>query len=71
MNSADELLALVNKLKQRGSRYSLVDHGISWAAYTEDPSGNGVEIYLDRRKAPGGTKHWGGVSRYLAEGEIK
>jgi catechol 2,3-dioxygenase len=71
VHSTDELLAAVTKLKENGINYSLVDHGISWAAYTEDPSGNGVEIYLDRRGAPGGTHHWGGVSRHLSEYEIK
>lgn len=37
-----------------------VDHGISWAMYFADPDGNGIEIMLDRRTAPGGRPLWGG-----------
>jgi catechol 2,3-dioxygenase len=37
-----------------------VDHGISWAMYLQDPDGNGIEIYQDRRQQPGGREFWGG-----------
>jgi catechol 2,3-dioxygenase len=37
---------------------STVDHGISWAAYFNDPDGNGVEIYVDRRDKSGGRPYW-------------
>ena len=36
------------------------DKGISWAMRFEDPDGNEIEIYLDRRKAPDGTALWDG-----------
>ena len=36
------------------------DNGISWVMRFEDPDGNEIEIYLDRRKAPDGTSLWEG-----------
>jgi hypothetical protein len=36
------------------------DNGISWVMRFEDPDGNEIEIYLDRRKAPDGTALWEG-----------
>ena len=36
------------------------DSGISWVMRFEDPDGNEIEIYLDRRKAPDGTALWEG-----------
>lgn len=66
-----ELLASISKLGELTTEYALVDHGISWAVYTSDPDGNGVEIYLDRREVVGGTERWNGSSRKLSEQEIK
>ena len=71
VGSAVELESIVERLKQGGIAYSLVDHKISWAVYTEDPSGNGVEIFLDRRRAPDGAVTWNGASEYLREEEIQ
>ena len=71
VDSVEALLVALDELKARGFSYALVDHGISWAAYTEDPSGNGVEIYLDRRDAPGGVARWGGRSNALSERQIR
>ena len=65
VDTRQELAAAVDRLKALGVRYSLVDHGISWALYTADPDGNGVEIYLDRRAAAGGAKSWDGQSYAL------
>ena len=53
------------RLEENGYPLSLVDHGISWALYTKDPDGNGVEIYMDRRESEGGVKLWNGRSRPL------
>lgn len=39
---------------------SPVDHGISKALYFDDPSGNGVEAYIDTRDDHGG--EWAGVN---------
>ncbi len=65
VDSARELLECVQKLSKQRVGFSMVDHQISWAVYTNDPSGNGVEIFLDRRGAPGGSESWNGRSRHL------
>lgn len=39
---------------------SCADKGISWTMRFEDPDGNEIEVYLDRRKALGGTPLWEG-----------
>lgn len=59
------------RLEKLGSEVSLVDHRISWAIYTADPDGNGVEIYLDRRTANLGKREWQGDSRRLTREEIR
>ena len=65
--SEDSLLTLVEKLKNRHVRYAAVDHGISHAIYFDDPSGNGVEVYLDTRKQNGNAP-WAGKSEPLTIG---
>ena len=52
-----ELRATYERLLDRGVDVSPVDHGISKALYFEDPSGNGLEIYLDTRER---IDEWGG-----------
>lgn len=59
------LLEVLDVLDREGVSHSDVDHGISWAIYFEDPDGNGVEVYLDRRRAAGGSMQWNGASRRL------
>ncbi len=66
----EELLAAILRLETLGAPFSLVDHGISWAVYSADPDGNGVEIYLDRRGAAGGKSVWAGSSWKLRREEI-
>lgn len=65
VDSARGLMECVQRLTRHNLPFSLVDHQISWALYTQDPSGNGVEIFLDRRGAEGGAESWSGESRYL------
>lgn len=43
----------------------LVDHAISWAMYFSDPSGNGLEIYVDTRRDVQGRDLWRGEDRPL------
>lgn len=62
---AAALLSVLDVLDSEGISHSDVDHGISWAIYFEDPDGNGVEVYLDRRRAAGGSIQWDGASRRL------
>lgn len=60
-----EFYAFANRLRGKGIDFQAVDHGISWALYFADPEGNGLELFLDRRTAPGGSETWEGVSRRL------
>jgi catechol 2,3-dioxygenase len=36
------------------------NNGISWTMRFKDPDGNEIEVYVDRRHSPGGTRLWGG-----------
>ncbi|WP_254839330.1 VOC family protein [Natronomonas marina] len=45
----EALSALHERLSGRGVAVSPVDHGISKALYFDDPSGNGLETYVDTR----------------------
>ncbi|MCB0328438.1 MAG: VOC family protein [Bdellovibrionales bacterium] len=60
-----ELKEVIRRLDSMNIHYQMVDHGISWALYTEDPDGNGVEFYLDRRRAAKGRTIWNGYSTRL------
>ncbi|MFB6219837.1 MAG: VOC family protein [Halolamina sp.] len=46
---AEALKTAYERLLERDVTVSPVDHGISKALYFEDPSGNGVELYVDTR----------------------
>ena len=70
VETSAELLQAIEYLEVLGVEYAMVDHGISWAVYTQDPDGNGVEVYLDRRDSQSGKKVWGGISRGLTKHQI-
>lgn len=57
VSSDEEYKKLVERIGER-VRVTSVDHGISWASYFEDPDGNGVEIYVDRRHSRDGSPNW-------------
>jgi catechol 2,3-dioxygenase len=59
------------RLDERGTRWQAVDHGISWAVYFDDPDGNGLELYIDRREHPDGRKEWGGMTTLLPRERIR
>jgi catechol 2,3-dioxygenase len=61
VESADELRAVYETLEERGVDVSPVDHRISKALYFDDPSGNGLEVYLDTRDAD--DEDWEGTNR--------
>ena len=61
--SSSELSTVLQLLNEWRVQYTVVDHGISVAAYFEDPDGNGVEIYLDTRTATDGRDRWDGQSK--------
>lgn len=67
---AAALLRVLDLLDRDGVEHSDVDHGISWAIYFADPDGNGVEVYLDRRHATGGSILWNGTSKRLDRFEV-
>lgn len=71
VSGPQELLTALKKVEDLNTEFALVDHGISWALYTADPDGNGVEIYLDRRGAASGKEIWSGRSRRLSKREIE
>lgn len=66
----EEFRASIRKMQQMKLGFTIVDHGISWAAYTEDPSSNGVEIFIDRRSNQNGTSEWHGHSRLLRPADV-
>ncbi len=53
------------RAKELAPHVTVVDHGISWAMYFDDPDGNGVEIYQDRRTMPGGRPFWNGDQQLI------
>jgi catechol 2,3-dioxygenase len=54
----DEEFQQAVALARSFTHVATVDHGISWAAYLNDPDGNGVEIYVDRRSKADGRPLW-------------
>ena len=61
LDDLDALAALGDRLTDCEVAVSPVDHGISTALYFEDPSGNGLEAYVDTRDAP--DDRWAGTNR--------
>jgi catechol 2,3-dioxygenase len=61
LDELDALAALDDRLTDREVAFSPVDRGISTALYFEDPSGNGLEAYVDTRDAHGDL--WTGTNR--------
>ncbi|MFT4884671.1 MAG: catechol 2,3-dioxygenase, partial [Natronomonas sp.] len=61
IEGAEELRAVYETLRDRGVDVSPVDHGISKALYFDDPSGNGLEAYVDTRESA--DEEWKGTNR--------
>ena len=57
-------------LTEAGVEVATVDHLISWAIYFNDPDGNGLEIYWDRRDEPDGQPLWRGRNVQLRADKI-
>jgi catechol 2,3-dioxygenase len=53
------LCAVAERLEDRGIEYDPIDHDVNKALYFDDPDGNGLEVYLDTRSAPGRSE-WDG-----------
>lgn len=71
VDTANELLRAANWLDANRYPYDLIDHRISWALYTADPDGNGIEIYMDRRTSEFGRKSWEGRSLPLTLEQVQ
>ena len=65
VTSEADFKTFLKMLSQMQMPPQAVDHGISWAIYFNDPEGNGLELFLDRRSAHGGSKTWTGRSSQL------
>jgi len=61
----------LDRLDAEGVGWQAVDHGISWAVYFDDPDGNGLELYVDRRRQAGGRKAWHGITARLPRERIR
>lgn len=57
-------------LREAGIAVGTVDHLISWAMYFDDPDGNGLEIYVDTRRAAEGQALWHGQNAPLPAAKI-
>lgn len=64
----DRLREIHDRVRNASDRVSTVDHGISRSIYFEDPSGNGIEVYVDTRDITG-TNRWGGRTEPYSFGE--
>jgi catechol 2,3-dioxygenase len=62
--------AALERLTAAGIPLRAVNNQISWSLYFDDPDGNGVELYWDTRREPGGSDWWRGVVNDLTEAEI-
>lgn len=58
VESDEAFRAFEARLGEMGIRHQSVDHGISWATYFNDPDGNGLEVYVDRRSQLDGRAQW-------------
>lgn len=50
VGSEEELRAIADRARPVTKWVTPVDHGISRSIYFEDPSGNGIEVYVDTRE---------------------
>ena len=57
-------------MRDAGLEVTAVDYGISWALYTANPDGHGVEVYLDTRRTPDGRGRWDGRSSRLDAAKV-
>lgn len=71
LTSPGALEEALRKLDELGVRWQGVDHGISWAIYFDDPDGNGLELYIDRRQHEDGRREWHGATRRLPRQRIR
>lgn len=66
-----ELLATVERLRAMGCETDLQEAQIAWQCYFQDPEGNKLEVYADRRQRPGGDPLWQGRQKGLPEARLR
>lgn len=60
----DRLREIHRRVQEKTRAISPVDHGISRSIYFHDPSGNGLEVYVDTRQSTGKSS-WNGENERL------
>lgn len=60
VETAKEWVEIVDQLEARGLDLEFGEAGIAWQVYFHDPEGVKLEVYVDRRDAPGGRALWHG-----------
>ena len=68
LENLKQLADIYFKLKKLGIEFTPIDHGISKTIYFADPDGNGIEVYIDKRKE---RKKWHGMSSFIKKEEFK
>ena len=71
VDSAEEWIEIVDKLEALGQDLEFGEAGIAWQVYFHDPEGIRLEVYLDRRDAPGGRALWQGRQDTLAPDTVR
>ena len=56
----EAFVSMRNRLAEAKLPFIGRNNGISWTMRFKDPDGNEIEIYVDRRHSPDGTRLWGG-----------
>ncbi len=71
VETAEEWVAIVDNLEARGLDLEFGEAGIAWQVYFHDPEGVKLEVYLDRRAAPGGRPLWHGQQETLDPNSVR
>lgn len=66
-----EWIEIVDTLGARGLDLEFGEAGIAWQVYFHDPEGVRLEVYLDRRDAPGGRALWQGRQETLDPNTVR
>ena len=66
-----ELAAFVDRLEAMGVETDLQEAQIAWQCYFEDPEGNKLEVYCDRRDRPDGAPLWRGRQGPLSRDRLR
>ena len=66
-----ELAAFVDRLEAMGVEADLQEAQIAWQCYAQDPEGNKIEVYCDRRDRADGAPLWRGRQEPLDRGRLR